>query len=111
MSRSCGRKRLWNCGCSCTRAGKVDGLEISPLAEISGISVANLLLFPLCFFIGCHSAHLFDAGSALFVTVAGREGIMNREYHKWWSQRLGRDMELLVFGHSGVPAIVFPTSQ
>src|SRR3984957_453101 len=36
---------------------------------------------------------------------------MNREYHKWWSWRLGRDMELLVFGHSGVPAIVFPTSQ
>jgi len=24
---------------------------------------------------------------------------------------LGRDMELLVFGHSGVPALVFPTSQ
>jgi esterase/lipase superfamily enzyme len=36
---------------------------------------------------------------------------MNREYHKWWSPRLGRDMELLVFGHTGVPFIVFPTSQ
>ena len=36
---------------------------------------------------------------------------MNREYHKWWSSRLGRDMELLVFGHAGVPMIVFPTSQ
>src|ERR1700722_7539665 len=36
---------------------------------------------------------------------------MNREYHKWWSWRLGRDMELLVFGHSGVPAVIFPTSQ
>src|SRR5438552_820028 len=36
---------------------------------------------------------------------------MNREYHKWWSPRLGRDMELLVFGHAGLPAIVFPTSQ
>ena len=36
---------------------------------------------------------------------------MNREYHKWWSPRLGRDMELLVFGHSGVPAVVFPSSQ
>lgn len=36
---------------------------------------------------------------------------MNREYHKWSSSRLGRDMELLVFGHAGVPAIVFPTSQ
>jgi esterase/lipase superfamily enzyme len=36
---------------------------------------------------------------------------MNREYHKWWSPRLGRDMELLVFGHAGVPMVVFPTSQ
>jgi esterase/lipase superfamily enzyme len=36
---------------------------------------------------------------------------MNREYHKWWSWRLGRDMELLIFGHGGVPLVVFPTSQ
>ncbi len=35
---------------------------------------------------------------------------MNREYHKWYSSRLGRDMELLVFGHSGLPVMVFPTS-
>jgi esterase/lipase superfamily enzyme len=36
---------------------------------------------------------------------------MNREYHKWHSPILGRDMELLVFGHSGVPLLVFPTSM
>jgi esterase/lipase superfamily enzyme len=36
---------------------------------------------------------------------------MNREYHKWYSHALQRDMELLVFGHAGVPMIVFPTSQ
>lgn len=36
---------------------------------------------------------------------------MNREYHKWWSSRLGRDMEMLVFGHAGLPTLVFPTSQ
>jgi len=36
---------------------------------------------------------------------------MKREYHRWYSERLGRDMELLVFGHEGLPAIVFPTSQ
>ena len=36
---------------------------------------------------------------------------MRREYHKWWSPELGRDMELLVFGHDGLPAVVFPTSQ
>lgn len=35
---------------------------------------------------------------------------MNREYHKWHSQRLGREMELLVFGHAGRPLLVFPTS-
>lgn len=36
---------------------------------------------------------------------------MNREYHKWHSSPLGRDMELLVFGHAGLPVVVFPTSQ
>lgn len=34
---------------------------------------------------------------------------MNREYHKWWSPRLERDMELLVFGHGGTAVLVFPT--
>lgn len=35
---------------------------------------------------------------------------MNREYHKWHSPILGREMELLAFGHSGARVIVFPTS-
>jgi esterase/lipase superfamily enzyme len=35
---------------------------------------------------------------------------MKREYHKWFSGALGRDMELLVFGHAGPPVLVFPTS-
>lgn len=35
---------------------------------------------------------------------------LNREYHKWRSSWLGREMELLVFGHAGLPVIVFPTS-
>jgi len=34
---------------------------------------------------------------------------MHREYHKWHSPNLGRDMELLVFGHSGTPVLFFPT--
>lgn len=34
---------------------------------------------------------------------------MNREYHKWWSDRLQRDMELLVFGHAGAKVLVFPS--
>lgn len=36
---------------------------------------------------------------------------MNREYHKWHSSRLGREMELLLFGHAGLPIVVFPSSQ
>jgi esterase/lipase superfamily enzyme len=36
---------------------------------------------------------------------------MNREFHKWYSNELHRDMELLVFGHAGAPMLVFPTSM
>lgn len=36
---------------------------------------------------------------------------MYREYHRWYSPRLNRDMELLVFGHAGARALVFPTSR
>lgn len=36
---------------------------------------------------------------------------MNREYHKWYSSNLGRDMELLLFGHAGRPVLAFPTSM
>jgi esterase/lipase superfamily enzyme len=34
---------------------------------------------------------------------------MNREYHKWFSTALQRDMELLVFGHAGTAVLFFPT--
>jgi len=34
---------------------------------------------------------------------------MQREYHKWWSEQLQKDMELLVFGHAGAKVLVFPT--
>lgn len=34
---------------------------------------------------------------------------MKREYHKWFSPRLKKDMELLVFGHAGTPILFFPT--
>ena len=37
--------------------------------------------------------------------------IMNREFHRWYSPSLGRDMDLLVFGHAGARVIVFPTSM
>lgn len=36
---------------------------------------------------------------------------MNREYHKWYSPSLGRDMELLLYGTGGRPVIAYPTSM
>jgi len=35
--------------------------------------------------------------------------VMEREYQKWFSPVLGRDMELLVFGSRGIPVLFFPT--
>jgi esterase/lipase superfamily enzyme len=35
---------------------------------------------------------------------------MRRDYHRWHSDRLGRDFGVVVYGHWGPPAIVFPTS-
>jgi esterase/lipase superfamily enzyme len=36
---------------------------------------------------------------------------MHRQFVKWWSPSLGREMEMLVFGHSGAPVLVFPSSM
>jgi esterase/lipase superfamily enzyme len=36
---------------------------------------------------------------------------MHRVYHRWYSPALDRDMEMLVFGHTGAPVLVFPTSH
>jgi esterase/lipase superfamily enzyme len=35
---------------------------------------------------------------------------MRREYHRWYSDRLGREFGLVVYGHWGPPMILFPTS-
>lgn len=35
---------------------------------------------------------------------------MQRDYHGWFSPSLDRPMELLWFGHSGRPLVVFPTA-
>ena len=35
----------------------------------------------------------------------------HRDYQKWYSPTLNRDMELLVLGHGGARMIVFPTSM
>jgi len=36
---------------------------------------------------------------------------MYREYGKWWSPSLGREMEFLWFGKFGRPVMLFPTSM
>jgi esterase/lipase superfamily enzyme len=36
---------------------------------------------------------------------------VKEEYHKWYTNHLSRDFEMLVFGHSGFPIILFPTSK
>jgi esterase/lipase superfamily enzyme len=36
---------------------------------------------------------------------------MHREHVRWFSPRLDRDMELLVFGHAGARMVVFPSSM
>ncbi|GIZ08223.1 esterase family protein [Flavobacterium sp. UMI-01] len=36
---------------------------------------------------------------------------MKEAYYKWFSPHLSRDIEMLVFGHSGKPVILFPTSM
>jgi esterase/lipase superfamily enzyme len=35
---------------------------------------------------------------------------MNKEQHHWYSQRTGREMSVRVYGHYGLPILVFPTS-
>jgi esterase/lipase superfamily enzyme len=35
---------------------------------------------------------------------------MKREYHRWYSPALQRDMELLLFGYAGARVLAFPTS-
>ena len=36
---------------------------------------------------------------------------MHREHTRWFSPSLGRDMDLLIFGHAGARVLVFPTSM
>jgi len=36
---------------------------------------------------------------------------MREELQKWYSPNLNKDMETLIFGHSGYPIILFPTSM
>jgi len=40
-----------------------------------------------------------------------RTATMQRSYEKWFSPALGHDMEILHFGWSGFPVVLFPTSK
>jgi esterase/lipase superfamily enzyme len=35
---------------------------------------------------------------------------MKREYHRWYSHRLGMELGVIVYGHYGQPLLGFPTS-
>src|SRR5687767_330330 len=35
---------------------------------------------------------------------------MHREHHRWYSHRTQKDMDVQVYGHYGLPIVVFPTS-
>jgi esterase/lipase superfamily enzyme len=53
-------------------------------------------------------ASRFSFQQILFIE---RRNIVQREYHRWWSKDLQRDMSLLVFGWGGRKILVFPTSR
>ncbi|MBE0686148.1 MAG: esterase family protein [Anaerolineaceae bacterium] len=36
---------------------------------------------------------------------------MKIEYHQWWSPNLNQNMELKVYGHNGIPLLVFPSQS
>lgn len=49
--------------------------------------------------------------ASAFPTTIRTNFTMRRDFHRWYSPALGRDMELLIFGHAGPPCLVFPTSH
>jgi len=36
---------------------------------------------------------------------------MTENYYKWYSSEIGKETEMLVFGHAGLPMVLFPTSM
>src|SRR5207249_9141455 len=46
---------------------------------------------------------------SLFPATAKRQS-MKREYHRWYSHRLGMELGVVVYGHWGSPLLGFPTS-
>ena len=52
---------------------------------------------------------VFGSSLGQRTSVSYRQG-MQRQYIKWHSPSLHREMELLAFGDRGFPVLVFPTS-
>ena len=51
----------------------------------------------------------FKPGLSPSVNPVSSQG-MHRDYHRWYSHRLNRDMGVAVYGHYGMPILAFPTS-
>jgi esterase/lipase superfamily enzyme len=52
----------------------------------------------------------FDIRLKLDADLVSLHAMPIENYVKWLSPRMGREMEMLVFGHSGAPVIVLPSS-
>lgn len=46
-----------------------------------------------------------------FDNFNSNETLMKEEYIKWHSNTLNREMEMLIYGHAGLPIIFFPTTM
>src|ERR1700746_2609372 len=46
----------------------------------------------------------------LSLPAASKRQPMKREYQRWYSQRLGLELGVVVYGHWGAPLLGFPTS-
>ncbi len=83
--------------------------SVEPLATVAATCPLGAAGLPECTAAVTPLTGLAAANSSGEVAGAGEGGEMNREYHCWYSPRMGRDMELLVFGHAGAKVLVFPT--
>lgn len=52
----------------------------------------------------------FRRTGKIALVSSNHKGTMKREYHRWYSHRLGFELGVVVYGHWGQPLIGFPTS-
>ncbi len=51
----------------------------------------------------------YTMATSTYNEISYSKNSVRREYHRWFSPFLQKDMEMLVFGHSGKPVLLFPT--